>query len=55
MKNTTKLLEGSYAAPEIHAYSVEVESGFVVSQNPGLSYGDAGNAGTIENGNSYEL
>ena len=35
--------------------SVKAERGFFVSQNPDLTYGDAGNAGAIENGGSYEL
>ena len=35
--------------------SVKVEKGFFVSQNTDLTYGDAGAAGTIENGGSYEL
>ncbi len=44
-----------YMIPTAEIYSVKVEVGFVVSQNPDLNYGDAGAAGTIENGNSYEL
>ena len=45
----------SYSSPKIMTCSVEIEKGFLVSQNPDLNYGDAGAAGTIENGNSYEL
>ena len=56
MKRTTKILRGGgYTAPEMEVLSVEAEKGFFVSQNPGLNYGDAGAAGAIENGNSYEL
>ena len=44
-----------YTAPEVNVCSVKVEAGFFVSQNPDLTYGDAGAAGAIENGNSYEL
>ncbi len=45
----------SYSPPQIITCSVEIEKGFLVSQNPDLDYGNAGAAGTIENGNSYEL
>lgn len=44
-----------YIVPTAEIYSVKAEIGFAVSQNPNLNYGDAGEAGTIENGNSYEL
>ena len=44
-----------YTTPEVDVCSVNVEAGFFVSQNPDLTYGDAGAAGAIENGNSYEL
>ena len=44
-----------YTTPEVNVCSVKVEAGFFVSQNPDLTYGDAGAAGAIENGNSYEL
>lgn len=52
MKRTTIL---EYATPSVEVCSVEAEKGFFVSQNPGWNYGEAGNAGTIENGGSYEL
>ena len=56
MKNTTLFFVGkSYSAPTIDTYSVKAEKGFFVSQNPGLSYGSEGAAGSLENGNSYEL
>ena len=35
--------------------SVKVEKGFFVSSNTDLNSGGAGNAGTVENGGSYEL
>lgn len=44
-----------YMIPIADVYSVKAENGFAVSQNPDLNYGEAGGAGTIENGNSYEL
>ena len=44
-----------YSAPMVEVCSVKAEKGFFVSQNTDLSYGDAGSAGTIENGGSYEL
>lgn len=44
-----------YTAPMLEVCSVKAERGFFVSQNPDLTYGDAGNAGAIENGGSYEL
>lgn len=46
---------GEYTAPAMEFYSVKAEAGFFVSQNPDLKYGDAGAAGTIGEGNSYEL
>ncbi len=52
MKRTTIM---EYTAPMVEVCSVEAERGFFVSQNPGLNYGEAGNAGAIENGGSYEL
>lgn len=52
MKRTTIM---EYTAPMVEVCSVAAERGFFVSQNPGLNYGEAGNAGAIENGNSYEL
>ena len=44
-----------YSAPTMEVCSVKVEKGFFVSQNTDLNYGDAGSAGTIVNGGSYEL
>lgn len=44
-----------YKAPNVDVCSVKAEAGFFVSQNPDLNYGSAGNAGAIENGESYEL
>jgi hypothetical protein len=44
-----------YFTPSVEVLSVEVEKGFFVSQNTDLNYGDAGAAGAIENGGSYEL
>lgn len=55
MKYTNYLRGGEYAAPTVESYSVKAEAGFFVSQNPDLNYGDAGAAGTIGEGNSYEL
>ncbi len=56
MKYTSEILRGGeYSAPEVDVCSVKVEAGFFVSQNPDLTYGSEGAAGTIENGNSYEL
>ena len=52
MKRTTI---AEYSTPNVEVLSVEVEKGFFVSQNPELTYGNAGAAGTIENGDSYEL
>ena len=52
MKRTTMK---EYFTPEVEVCSVKVEKGFFVSQNPDLHYGGAGAAGTIENGDSYEL
>ena len=52
MKN---LAGGSYAAPTVEVCFVKAEAGFFVSQNDALNYGEAGAAGAIENGNSYEL
>lgn len=52
MKRTTIL---EYATPAVEVLSVKAEKGFFVSQNTDLTYGDAGAAGTIENGGSYEL
>ena len=52
MKRTTMK---EYTTPAMEVLSVEVEKGFFVSQNIDLTYGDAGAAGTIENGDSYEL
>lgn len=52
MKN---LAGGGYAAPTVEVCFVKAEAGFFVSQNPDLTYGEAGAAGAIENGNSYEL
>lgn len=55
MKRLTNTLEGGYVTPEMEVCSVKAEQGFFVSQNPDLTYGDAGNAGAIGDGNSYEL
>ena len=44
-----------YTTPKMELCSVKVEKGFFVSQNTDLNYGDAGSAGTIVNGGSYEL
>ena len=52
MKRTTI---AEYSTPNVEVLSVEVEKGFFVSQNPDLTYGDAGAAGAIGDGNSYEL
>jgi hypothetical protein len=52
MKRTTIK---EYTTPEVELCSVEVEKGFFVSSNPDLTYGEAGEAGAIENGGSYEL
>ena len=52
MKRTTMK---EYTTPSMEVLSVKAEKGFFVSQNTDLTYGDAGAAGTIENGNSYEL
>lgn len=52
MKRTTIL---EYTTPKMELCSVKVEKGFFVSQNTDLTYGDAGAAGAIENGGSYEL
>ena len=52
MKRTTIL---EYTTPKMELCSVKVEKGFFVSQNTDLTYGDAGSAGAIENGGSYEL
>ncbi len=43
-----------YTTPSVEVLSVEVEKGFIVS-NPDWKYGDQGAAGTIEDGNSYDL
>ena len=48
-------VKGAYAAPELDVCSVKAEMGFFVSQNIDLTYGEAGAAGAIENGNSYEF
>ncbi len=55
MKYTKNNLRVSYITPEVDVCSVMVESGFFVSQNPELTYGEEGAAGAIVNGNSYEL
>ena len=56
MENRTMFFGGrEYIAPTIDAYSVKAERGFFVSQNPGFTYGSEGAAGSLENGNSYEL
>ncbi len=56
MKYTTNFLRGGdYTAPEMEICSFEVEQGFFVSQNLDLTYGGAGEAGAIGDGNSYEL
>ena len=52
MKRTTMM---EYTTPMVEVCSVKAEKGFFVSQNIDLTYGDAGAAGTIEDGNSYEL
>ena len=52
MKRTTMK---EYLTPMVEVCSVKVEKGFFVSQNTDLNYGDAGSAGTIVNGGSYEL
>ena len=52
MKRTTIL---EYATPAVEVLSVKAEKGFFVSQNTDLTYGEAGAAGAIENGGSYEL
>lgn len=52
MKRTTI---AEYSTPRVEVLSVEVEKGFFVSQNPDLTYGGAGDAGAIGDGNSYEL
>ena len=52
MQRTTIM---EYTTPMVEVCSVKAERGFFVSQNPGLNYGEAGNAGAIENGGSYEL
>ena len=43
-----------YATPSVEVLSVEVEKGFIVS-NPDWQYGGQGAAGTITEGESYEL
>ena len=48
-------VEGSYVAPAIDLCVVSAERGFFVSANSDLTYGGAGEAGTIEDGKSYEL
>ena len=58
MKKTASVtLRGrDYTAPAVQVFSVNVEEGFFVSQNPNLQYGDEGAAGgTIEEGNTYYL
>ncbi|MBR6655131.1 MAG: hypothetical protein IKL20_00810 [Alistipes sp.] len=52
MKRTTV---AEYITPSVEVLSVKVEAGFFVSQNPDLTYGGAGEAGAIGDGNSYEL
>ena len=52
MKRTTIK---EYTTPAMEVLSVKAEQGFFVSQNTDLNYGDAGAAGAIENGGSYEL
>ena len=52
MKRTTIM---EYTTPAMEVLSVKAEQGFFVSQNTDLNYGDAGAAGAIENGGSYEL
>lgn len=52
MKRTTMK---EYTTPKMKLCSVKVEKGFFVSSNTDLNYGGAGNAGTVENGGSYEL
>lgn len=52
MKRTTIM---EYATPTMEVCSVKAEKGFFVSQNIDLTYGEAGAAGAIENGNSYEF
>ena len=52
MKRTTMK---EYTTPKMELCSVKVEKGFFVSQNPDLTYGGAGEAGAIGDGNSYEL
>ena len=44
-----------YAAPTVEVCFVKAEAGFFVSQNPELTYGEAGAAGAIGNGGEYEL
>lgn len=43
-----------YATPSVEVLSIMVEKGFIVS-NPDLTYGDQGAAGTITEGDSYDL
>lgn len=52
MKRTTIM---EYTTPKMELCSVEVEKGFFVSSNPDFTYGGAGEAGAIGDGNSYEL
>ena len=42
-----------YATPSVEVLSVEVEKGFIVS--PDWQYGGQGAAGTITEGESYDL
>ncbi len=46
---------GGYVAPAVELCVVSAERGFFVSQNSDLDYGGAGEAGTIGDGNNYEL
>ena len=46
---------GGYTTPSVEVCDIVAEKGFVVSQNPDLTYGGAGEAGAIGDGNSYEL
>jgi len=50
-----KHIGGGHVTPEMEVCSVKAEQGFFVSQNPDLTYGGAGEAGAIGDGNSYEL
>ena len=43
-----------YTTPSVEVLSIVIEKGFIVS-NPDWSYGDQGEAGTITEGESYDL